>query len=120
MRYWFLNAVCGLIVLVLLTLHMFTMHLDDVLALFFDVNTEPLSWDQVSGRGASGTYTTVYIVLLGTALFHGFYGLRTILKEWWASKGAARLINAGCWFFGVSLFVIGTVAALTFHAQATL
>ena len=57
------------------------------------------------------------MVLLGTALFHGFYGLRTILTEWWTSKGAARVVNAGCWLIGVALFVIGTVAALTFHVQ---
>ena len=34
MKYWFLNALCGLVILVLLGGHMATMHLDDVLAVF--------------------------------------------------------------------------------------
>jgi len=120
MRYWFLNAICGLIVLVLLTLHMFTMHLDDVLAPVFGGSTEPLSWLQVSARGASHGYTVIYIVLLATALFHGFYGLRTILTEVWTSERAARVIGLGCWFVGVALFTIGTVAAIAYHAQQAL
>jgi succinate dehydrogenase / fumarate reductase membrane anchor subunit len=117
MRYWFLNAICGLVVLVLLTAHMFTMHLDDVLALIVSFDTEPLSWTAVSQRGASSLYTTVYIVLLGTALFHGFYGLRTILTEVWSSERAGKIIRFGCWLVGIGLFAIGTAAALMYHAQ---
>ena len=120
MRYWFLNAICGLVVLVLLTLHMFTMHLDDVLALMFSVNTEPLSWAAVSGRGASVAYTTIYVVLLGSALFHGFYGLRTVLGEIWTSKRAVKLVRAACWTVGTALFAIGTAAALLYHSQQAL
>lgn len=120
MRYWFLNAICGLVVLVLLTVHMFTMHLDDVLALIVSVETEPLSWAAVSQRGASGLYTAVYVVLLGTALFHGFYGLRTILTELWTSDRAAKIIRVGCWLAGIGLFAIGTVAALMYHSQQAL
>ncbi len=117
MRYWFLNAICGLVVLVLLTMHMFTMHLDDVLALFFSVNTEPLGWDAVSSRGASVPYTAAYIVLLGTALFHGFYGLRTVLTEVWTGDAAGKLIRAGCWVLGLGLFAIGLAAALAYHVK---
>ncbi len=117
MRYWFLNAICGLLVLVLLTMHMFTMHLDDVLALFFSINTEPLGWDAVSARGASALYTGAYVVLLGTALFHGFYGLRTVLTEVWTSDRAGRLIRGACWALGVGLFVVGLAAAVAYHAK---
>ncbi|MDJ0699741.1 MAG: hypothetical protein QNJ07_07770 [Woeseiaceae bacterium] len=117
MRYWFLNAICGLIVLVLLTMHMFTMHLDDILSVFFSVNTEPLGWDAVSARGASTLYTGVYIVLLGTALFHGFYGLRTVLTEVWSSDRAGRLIRTACWLAGLGLFAVGLAAALAYHAK---
>jgi succinate dehydrogenase / fumarate reductase membrane anchor subunit len=117
MRYWFLNAVCGLIVLVLLAFHMFTMHLDDVFALIFGGSAEPLSWVQVSGRGASNSYTWLYVVLLGTALFHGFYGLRTVLTEIWSSARASKLIGAGCWLLGLGLFVIGAAAAIAYHTQ---
>ncbi len=120
MRYWFLNAVCGLIVLVLLTLHMFTMHLDDVLALVTNFDTNPLGWTAVSSRGASGAYTAMYVVLLGAALFHGFYGLRTILTEIWVSERAGSVIRIGCWFLGLGLFVIGTAAALMYHSQQAL
>ena len=81
------------------------------------VNTEPLSWAQVSQRGASGLYTAIYITLLGTALFHGLYGLRTVLTEFWTGERAAKRINVGCWFLGLGLFLVGTLAAIFYHLQ---
>lgn len=115
MKYWFINALCGILLLFLLGLHMATMHLDDVLALLIGSDTEPLGWTQVSGRGRSNAVAMSYIVLLGAALFHGLYGLHTLLTEFWSSRRAARLILIGCWSAGLILFVTGTIATVLFR-----
>ena len=117
LKYWFINAVCGLLVLVLAGMHLFSFHLDDLMALVFSNSTEPLAWAQVSARGTSLAYVIGYIVLLGTALFHGFYGLHTVLTEIWSSQRASAAINILCWLFGLSLFATGVVAAVSFHVM---
>ncbi len=117
LKFWLLNAICGLIVLVLAGMHLFSFHLDDLMALVLSNSTEPLAWAQVSARGASLSYAAGYVFLLGTALFHGFYGLHTVFSEVWSSKRAVALINFVCWFAGLGLFAIGTAAAIYFHVM---
>lgn len=115
MKYWLVNALCGVVVLFLLGGHMAGMHLDDLLALVFGSSTEPLEWAEVNDRGQSPFFTVSYVFLLGTALFHGLYGLHTILTERWSGRRAARLILYGCWSAGVILFLTGTIATVSFH-----
>ena len=117
MKYWLINALCGVVVLFLLGSHMAGMHLDDRLALVIGSSTEPLVWAQVNDRGQSPLFTISYVVLLGTALFHGLYGLHTILTEHWSGWREARLILYGCWSAGVILFLTGTIATVSFHLQ---
>ncbi len=117
-RYWFLNLLAGLAVLVLLGWHMAVMHLDDLLGLVSSVSATPLAWDQVAGRGRSAAFTGMYVLLLGTALFHGFYGLQTVLKEYWPGRMAGSLITAGCWLAGGALFTIGAYATIAFHSAS--
>ena len=115
LKYWFINIIAGLVVLVFAGMHLASFHLDDLMALVFSNSTDPLSWAQVSARGSSPVFTAAYVFLLGTALFHGFYGLHTVLSEVWSSKRASNLINILCWIVGLALFCVGTVAAITFH-----
>lgn len=115
MKYWLINALCGVVVLFLLGIHMAGMHLDDLLAPVIDSSTEPLAWAQVNDRGQSLLITVSYVVLLGTALFHGLYGLHTILTERWSGRRAARIVLYGCWSAGVILFLTGTIATVSFY-----
>ena len=117
LKFWLLNAICGLLLLVLAGTHLSMFHLDDVMASLLNNSTEPLAWERVSARGASIAYALVYILMLGTALFHGFYGLHTVLTEIWSGKRAVALVNFVCWFAGLGLFAIGTVAAISFHVM---
>ena len=117
MKYWLLNALCGLAVLVLLGGHMATMHLDDVMALVTGGNTEPLAFAEVSRRGRSAGMAAAYVLLLATALFHGLYGVHTILTERWSGARAAARIRLGCWALGVTLFVVGAGGTLLFYLQ---
>ena len=114
-KFWLINIVCGVVILAFLGMHMAIMHLDDLLALLQPALSEPLTWPQVSGRGESGFFTLTYVLLLGTALFHGLYGVRTMLTEFWSGERAARVILLGCWATGSVLFGVGTVATVVFH-----
>ena len=60
-----------------------------------------------------------YIVLLGAVLYHGFYGLRTILMELGLQKTTQRKLTASLWVIGIILFVIGTLAAAAAKIAAT-
>ncbi len=47
-----------------------------------------------------------YILLLAVALYHGFYGLYSILTEYWSGRRAGALIGGGCIAMGGFLFVL--------------
>jgi succinate dehydrogenase / fumarate reductase membrane anchor subunit len=104
---WHIGA--GLVILVLLGLHMAIMHLDQSLGIS---GVEPVEWESVAARATSAFFTVTYILLLGAALYHGFYGLRNILMELNPGAGVRRAINVGLSALGVGLFAFGTWAAL--------
>lgn len=101
--------------LVLLGTHMGLMHLPGLLGHMNSAWREPLGWAQISERGSSLASTAGYVLLLGVALFHGLYGLHTLLIEFFSSERAARRIAAGCWITGVALFGIGAISSIMFH-----
>ncbi len=117
-RYWFFNILSGVAILILLGWHMATMHLQDLLGLVGSISAKPLAWEHVVARGRSAVFACTYVLLLGTALFHGFYGLRTILTEYWPGRIAEKLIAAGCWIAGGALFTIGTYTTVAFHSAS--
>jgi succinate dehydrogenase hydrophobic anchor subunit len=104
---WHIGA--GVVILVLLGLHMAIMHLDQTLGIS---GAEPVEWESVAERATSLFFTVTYILLLGAALYHGFYGLRNILLELNPGAGLRKTINVGLSVLGVALFVFGTWAAL--------
>lgn len=117
-RIWLWSLLSGLVVLVLLGWHMAVMHLHGSLGAIVAMPAEPLAWEDVVTRGRSAVVTSAYVLLLGAALFHGFYGLRTMLTEYWPARDAQRLITAGCWLTGGALFAVGTYAAIAFRSLA--
>jgi succinate dehydrogenase hydrophobic anchor subunit len=114
---WHIGA--GVVILVLLGLHMAIMHLSSTLGIFGTPGAEPVEWESVARRAQSLFFTVTYVVLLGAALYHGFYGLRNILLELNPGSGLRRAINAGLSVAGVGLFVFGTWAALASPGAAT-
>ena len=116
-RYWAVNALAALAILLVLGVHMGLIHLDGLLAQLNPAFAEPLAWENVVKRGASLGFTLSYVLLVATGLFHGLYGLHTILTEVWSSPRARSRIAAACWVIGVLLFAVGTAAVLVFHAR---
>ncbi len=122
-RLWTWHILAGLIILVLLGLHMVGMHLNDVLHLtgFNPAGDNPTDWSNVAARAQELGTVTVYILLLGTALYHGLYGLRNILLELSPSQVMNSFINKFLLVAGVVLFAFGTWAAIaSFNLARTL
>ncbi len=110
-RLWTWHIGAGAVILVLLGLHMTIMHLEEIVRVFSPVPGEPIEWANVVARGKSAFFLVTYVLLLGSALFHGFYGLRNILFELNPGAAAKKALNGLLVTAGVVLFAIGTWAA---------
>jgi succinate dehydrogenase hydrophobic anchor subunit len=109
---WTWHVGAGLVILVLLGLHMAIMHLDESLGIFGVAGAEPIDVESVASRAGSAFFTLTYVLLLGAALYHGFYGLRNIVLELNPGASLRRVVNVGLTAVGVGLFVFGTWAAI--------
>ncbi len=110
-RLWTLHVAAGVLILGFGALHMAVMHLDVILGLFSPAGGHPIDWANVMARGRTLFFTLSYVVLLGAALFHGFYGLRNILVELWPTS---KVRATSGWLLaaaGLALFLYGTWAA---------
>jgi succinate dehydrogenase hydrophobic anchor subunit len=110
-KLWTWHLAAGVIILFLLGLHMAIMHLDALLGIFNPAGGHPIDWANVVARGQSLAFTTIYILLLGTALFHGLYGLRNILFELDPAPPLKKALSWVLILVGVGLFIFGTWAA---------
>jgi succinate dehydrogenase / fumarate reductase membrane anchor subunit len=122
-RLWTWHVAAGLIILILLGMHMGVMHLDDVLHITGPGSANPaggnpIDWANVVERGQQVGFVVFYIVLLGTALFHGLYGLRNILLELNPSPGLQRLLSVLLMAVGFGMFAFGTWAAVVSRTVA--
>jgi succinate dehydrogenase / fumarate reductase membrane anchor subunit len=115
---WHIGA--GLVILVLLGIHMTIMHLNATLGFVGLGTEEPTAWASVAARASSAFFTITYVLLLGAALYHGFYGFRNILMELNPAKALRTLIDLGLTAIGLALFAFGTWAALAAPGAATM
>jgi len=112
---WTWHMAAGLVILVLLGLHMVIMHLDDSVGIFNPAGGHAIEWDNVVARGKDVFFSVTYVVLLGTALFHGLYGLRNILFELNPKPALKTVVSWVLILGGLGLFVVGTWAAWASH-----
>jgi succinate dehydrogenase / fumarate reductase membrane anchor subunit len=110
-RLWAWHLGAGAVILVLLGLHMTVMHLDEIVRVCNPAPGKPVDWANVVARGKSLFFLVSYVILLGAALFHGFYGLRNILFELHPGTGVKKALNGLLVVAGLVLFVVGTWAA---------
>lgn len=113
---WFLFIVSGAVMVVLLAIHMGIMHMDSLLLHFNLGYKNVLSSESVAQRARDIFHVIVYMLLLGTALFHGLYGLRSMvyelpIKEIYKKMTDAAVLLAGVLFFfwGAAAIIIGYV-----------
>ena len=111
-KLWFWHIITAVIILVLLGIHMFIMHLGAIMGALGLGSGHPVSADVVFQRSQQGIFMVTYIILLGAALFHGLYGLRSMLYELSLSKAVEKAIGMVCALAGVGLFIYGSYAAI--------
>lgn len=113
--YWTFFIIAGIVVFILLFFHMVIIHMDQLLGVFNPAGGSALDWKNVIYRSHSAFFTTIYIILLAAALYHGFYGLRTIVFELGLKKSAERLVTIAVWVIGIFLFCVGVYANLAIY-----
>jgi succinate dehydrogenase hydrophobic anchor subunit len=111
-RLWFWHILSAVVILVLLGLHMGTMHLGELFRILGIGSGDPVGAAQVFERSRQAVYMVVYILLLGTGLFHGLYGLRSIFFELSLSKSAEKTIGGLLAVAGIALFIYGSYVAI--------
>ena len=117
-KFWTWHMAAGVVIALLLGLHMVIMHLGGISQLFAPAGGETISRANSLHRDGQMFFTVTYILLLGVALYHGLYGLRTILFELTLKPAVEKAISVVLMILGVGLFGLGTWAAITVHAIA--
>jgi len=113
-----LHLVAAVVILVLLGVHMAIMHLDGLLERIAGASGDPLAWERVLERGRSLFFSLTYVLLLGAALYHGLYGLRTMILELEPPPRLRRAASVIIWIAGVALFGLGSYTVIATSVMA--
>ena len=116
--YWTWFIIAAVVILVFAGLHMTVMHLS-MLGVFNPEGGEVTNWGNVVFRSQHQFLAFSYIILLGAALYHGLYGLRTIVFELGPKKSFQDTFTVFLWVVGLILFGIGTYSAIAAKALET-
>jgi succinate dehydrogenase / fumarate reductase membrane anchor subunit len=117
-KYWTWHMTAGVVILFLLGLHMLIMHTGGITHLFAPHGGEAVSKENSLFRDGQLFFTITYVLLLLVALYHGLYGLRTILFELTLKRAAEKAISVVLLVVGLGLLGLGTWAAIGAHAIA--
>jgi succinate dehydrogenase / fumarate reductase membrane anchor subunit len=107
----------GGVLLFLLGLHMLIMHMG-IGHVFAPHGTDPTSLQNCLFRDGQLFFTFTYVLLLAVGLYHGLYGLRTILFELTLKPVTEKIITGVLLVMGLGLFGLGTWAAVVAHGIA--
>lgn len=109
--YWFWFLLAGIAIFICGGLHIIATHLG-VTSMFNPCGSDALAWGNVAYRSRSIPFMVSYIILLAAVLYHGFYGLKSILFELDLKRTTERTIVTSLRFIGIVLFVIGAFAVI--------
>lgn len=112
--WWFLFMIAGVILFVVLGVHIVGIHMS---ALFGVSYEQTLSFAHVSARSSQLIFLIFYLVFLVTALYHGTYGIRSILLEFNWSMGKEKAITWALALISLLFLAIGTWAAVASYIQ---
>lgn len=116
--YWTWFIIAGIVMFFLAGMHILTVHMSTVFRFFNPAGSDSVAWANVIFRSRTFFFAISYILILGAALYHGFYGLRTILFELGMGQPARRSLTVFLWLVGLVLFVFGTYAAIASKTMA--
>jgi succinate dehydrogenase / fumarate reductase membrane anchor subunit len=117
-KYWTWHMTTGVVILFLLGLHMLVMHVGGITHLFVPYGGEAVSRVNSLFRDGKLFFTMTYVLLLAAALYHGLYGLRTILFELTLKPAIEKGVTVVMLAVGLGLFGLGAWAAIAAHALA--
>ena len=128
-RLWFWHVVSGMFLLALLGLHTIVMHFDTILAWLGLYS--PAAWEAASKpvgalnyahgvmpRMQSLSMTVVYVLLAIFGLYHGVYGLRSILWELKVPRAVKRVAGTVLAVVCVGLIAYGVMTVIQGHINA--
>jgi succinate dehydrogenase / fumarate reductase membrane anchor subunit len=105
--YWLLHFTAAMVMLIVMPIH---------LAIFSSLigtgYVEGLKYENVILRARAQSLALMYIVFLIAALYHGMYGLRSMMLELSFSERLEKLISLLCLSIGAAAFVYGTYIIL--------
>jgi succinate dehydrogenase / fumarate reductase membrane anchor subunit len=117
-KYWTWHMAAGVVLLLLLGLHMVIMHMGGSFHLFAPHGSDAVSIANSQWRDSKICFAVSYILLLGVGLYHGLYGLRTILLELTLPPAMEKAVTAILLVVGLGLFGLGSWAAWAAHTVA--
>lgn len=104
-RLWSLHLLAIPVILVLLGMHFALMHYAPI---FYGMSVEEArSFEVMIARGRDMAQFVLYILLLLAGLYHGFYGLRGILRELPLTPALAKAVDIGVLIVGFLVFALG-------------
>ncbi|MDQ2690453.1 MAG: hypothetical protein M3Y68_00295 [Chloroflexota bacterium] len=104
-RLWSLHLLAIPVILILLGMHFAVMHYAPV---FYGTSVEEArSFEVMIERGRSVAQLTLYALLLAAGLYHGFYGLRGILRELPLSPAMSKAVDVSVLIVGLLVFALG-------------
>ncbi|MBW7995013.1 MAG: hypothetical protein FVQ81_00290 [Candidatus Glassbacteria bacterium] len=109
---WLMHLAAGAVMLVVLGIHFGVMHVGGLIGI---PRGEVLTFASVDARSGMAFYLAVYLILLVAALYHGLYGLRSIVFELsFIGPGPRKAINVllvgagwGFFFYGAWAIIAG-------------
>jgi len=116
-KYWTWHMAAGVLILFLLGMHMLIMHAA-LLPRFSPYSTGTDMVKNTLLRDGKLFFTVTYILMLGLGLYHGLYGLRTMLFELTLNSMTEKAVTFVLVIVGVGLFGLGTWAAVIAHSIA--
>jgi succinate dehydrogenase/fumarate reductase cytochrome b subunit len=118
-KYWTWHMAAGVVILFLLGQHMLVMHMGSMTNLAVtDHAEEAISKANSMFRDGQMYFTISYVLLLAVGLYHGLYGLRTILLELTLKPVTEKAVTVLLVVVGLGLFTLGTWAAFAAHTVA--
>lgn len=103
---WFLQRVTAVGLIIVLGVHLWVLH--------FAGEHAVLTVAGVAVRLQTLTYMVIDYSLLAFALYHGLYGLRSVLLDYTSGARVERGLTATLWAIGVAFFVYGAFALVPF------
>lgn len=103
---WLLQRVTAVLLVLVLGTHLYVLH--------FAGEHAVLTMAGVAVRLKTITYMLVDYSLLALALYHGLYGLRSVILDYVTRESAVRAWTVGLWVLGLVAFGYGAYALLPF------